>query len=375
MISAKHIAIVGAGASGLFLAKKLSERRGFQVTLFEKNRQVGAKLRASGGGKANIFNRDIWPQHYNQPEFVAELLKRYPPEALGDQFTDWGLVTITDMEERVYPATQFSQTVVDLLTEYPSGDVHLETGCDVQRVWNERGKWRINDLPARYDALVLSTGSPAGMIPKNQRGYNAYLQDLSLKINPLQPSLSGFVLKDYPQSLSGCRTKAIVSLYQGKKLVYKESGEITFKDDGLSGIVIMNLSAYYRRLSTPKDCRLEINLTYWDETFDVKTYLRRNHSVTGLLHPKLAALYNRHPFPIQKLAFDIADTYPMDAAQVAHGGIDLSEVDQDFASRKHPNLFILGEMLDVDGVCGGFNLFFAFASAALAARRIGKQLG
>ena len=375
MISSKHIAIVGAGASGLFLARKLSERRGLQVTLFEKNRQVGAKLRASGGGKANIFNRDIWPQHYNQPEFVAELLKRYPPEALGDQFTDWGLVTITDIEERVYPATQFSQTVVDLLTEYPSGNVHLETECDVQRVWNEHGKWRINDLPARYDALVLSTGSPAGMIPKNQRGYNAYLQDLSLKINPLQPSLSGFVLKDYPQSLSGCRTKAIVSLYQGKKLVYKESGEITFKDDGLSGIVIMNLSAYYRRLSTPKDCRLEINLTYWDETFDVKTYLRRNHSVTGLLHPKLAALYNRHPFPIQKLAFDIADTYPMDAAQVAHGGIDLSEVDQDFASRKHPNLFILGEMLDVDGVCGGFNLFFAFASAALAARRIGKQLG
>lgn len=375
MISSKHIAIVGAGASGLFLAKMLSERRGFQVTLFEKNRQVGAKLRASGGGKANIFNRDIWPQHYNQPEFVAELLKRYPPEALSDQFTDWGLVTITDIEERVYPATQFSQTVVDLLTEYSSGNVHLETGCDVQRVWNERGKWRINDLPARYDALVLSTGSPAGMIPKNQRGYNAYLQDLSLKINPLQPSLSGFVLKDYPQSLSGCRTKAIVSLYQGKKLVYKESGEITFKDDGLSGIVIMNLSAYYRRLSTPKDCRLEINLTYWDETFDVKTYLRRNHSVTGLLHPKLAALYNRHPFPIQKLAFDIADTYPMDAAQVAHGGIDLSEVDQDFASRKYPNLFILGEMLDVDGVCGGFNLFFAFASAALAARRIGKQLG
>ena len=374
MISSKHIAIVGAGASGLFLARKLSERRGLQVTLFEKNRQVGAKLRASGGGKANIFNRDIWPQHYNQPEFVAELLKRYPPEALGDQFTEWGLVTITDIEERVYPATQFSQTVVDLLTEYPSGNVYLETGCDVQRVWNEHGKWRINDLPARYDALVLSTGSPAGMIPKNQRGYNAYLQDLSLKINPLQPSLSGFLLKDYPKSLSGCRTKAIVSLYQGKKLVYKESGEITFKDDGLSGIVIMNLSAYYRRLSTPKDCRLEINLTYWDETFDVKTYLRRNHSVTGLLHPKLAALYNRHPFPIQKLAFDIADTYPMDAAQVAHGGIDLSEVDQDFASRKHPNLFILGEMLDVDGVCGGFNLFFAFASAALAARRIGKQL-
>ena len=369
----KHIAIIGAGASGLFLARKLSENPQLRITVFEKNRQVGAKLRASGGGKANIFNRDIRPEHYNQPEFIAELLQQYSPEQLENQFAAWGLVTIADEEGRVYPASQFSQTVVDVLTTYPSDNVQLITDFNIQHIGYEKNKWKINDLPTPFDTLVLASGSPAGMIPKNQRNYNQYLQDLSLKINPLQPSLSGFILKDYPKSLSGCRTKAIVSLYQGKKLIHKEFGEITFKDDGISGIVIMNLSAHYRRLSSTKNCHLEINLTYWDEHFDISTYLKRNQSVTGLLHPKLAALFKQKPFPIQQFSFPIEDTYPLDTAQVAHGGIDLSEIDNTFAARNHRNLYILGEMLDVDGVCGGYNLFFAFASAGVVVKCINQM--
>ena len=366
----KHIAIIGAGASGLFLAKKLSESPEMEVTLFEKNRQPGAKLRASGGGKANIFNRDVRPEHYNAPEFVAKQLEQFSPEQLEHQFAEWGLVTITDEESRVYPASQFSQTVVDVLTDYPDENVRLETNYNIQHIDYKNRKWTINDYPTLFNVLVLASGSPAGMIPKNQREYNSYLDSLTLKINNLQPSLAGFLLEDYPKSLSGCRSKANVSLYQGKKLIHKESGEITFKDDGVSGIVIMNLSAYYRRLSSTKNCRLEINLTYWDEDFDTKSYLRNNQKVTGLLHPKLAALFQQKPFDLHRLAFQIADTYALDTAQVAHGGIDLSEIDENFAARQYPNLYILGEMLDVDGVCGGYNLFFAFASAGVAAQSI-----
>lgn len=366
----KHIAIIGAGASGLFLSKELSEHPKLQVTVFEKNRQVGAKLRASGGGKANIFNRDVRPEHYSQPIFIEELLRQYSPEQLENQFAEWGMVTITDEEGRVYPASQFSQTVVDVLTEYPHENVLLETNYDIQHIEYKNRKWIINDYPTPFDILVLASGSPAGMIPKNQRGYNGYLDSLSLKTNSLQPSLAGFLLEDYPKSLSGCRTKAIVSLYQGKKLIHKESGEITFKDDGVSGIVIMNLSAYYRRLPSTKNCRLEINLTYWDEDFDFNTYLQQNQSVIGLLHPKLANLYQQKPFPIQKFSFQIEDTYPLDTAQVSHGGIALSEIDCNFAAKKYKSLYILGEMLDVDGVCGGYNLFFAFASAAVVGKVI-----
>ena len=303
---AKHIAIVGAGASGLFLARKLSEHPQLQVTVFEKNRQVGAKLRASGGGKANIFNRDIRPEHYNQPEFVAELLQHYSPEQLENQLAEWGLVTITDEEGRVYPASQFSQTVVDVLTHYPNENVQLVTNYDIQHLDYKNRKWKINDSPTLFDVLVLASGSPAGMIPKNQRGYNHYLQDLALKIN----------------------------------------------------------------LSSQKNCRLEINLTYWDENFDTSTYLRNNRNTTGLLHPKLAALHQQKPFDIHRLTFQIEDTYPLEGAQVCHGGIDLSEIDYTFAAKRFKNLYILGEMLDVDGVCGGYNLFFAFASAAVAGNSI-----
>lgn len=366
----KHIAIVGAGASGLFMARKLSEQPKFHVTVFEKNRQVGAKLRASGGGKSNIFNRNIHPENYNQPEFVATLLRHYSPSLLENQFAKWGLVTVSDEEGRVYPASQFSQTVVDVLTLYPNKNVNLETNYKIQHIDYKSNKWKINDHPTLFDIIVLASGSPAGMIPKNQQNYNQYLQDLSLKTNPLQSSLVGFILKDYPQSLSGCRTKAIVTLYQGKKIIHKEFGEITFKDDGVSGIVIMNLSAYYRRLPSTKNCHLEINLTYWDENFDIDTYLNDNQSVIGILHPKLADLYERQAFPIQHLTFQIEDTYPLEGAQVAHGGIDVSEVNEHFVAHKYHNLFILGEILDVDGICGGYNLFFAFASAAVASKNI-----
>ena len=325
----RHIAIVGAGASGLFLAKKLSEDKRFRITVFEKNRQIGAKLRASGGGKANIFNREIRPEHYNEPA-----------------------------------------SVVDVLNDLPKNRVEIVTEHNIQHLEYQNGKWYVNDFPTAFDAIALASGSPAGMIPKNQRNYNSYLQRIPLKTRTLEASLSGFKLAQYPKSLSGCRTKAIVSLYQSNKLIHKEFGEVTFKDEGVSGIVVMNLSAYYRRLPSRENCRLEFNLIYWDERFDAVAYLAKYGNAVGLLHPKLAALHQAKPFPVTALAFPIEDTYPMESAQVCHGGIDLSEVDENFAAKNHPGMYILGEMLDVDGVCGGYNLFFAFASAAVAAEHL-----
>jgi len=366
----RHIAIVGAGASGLFLAKKLSEDKRFRITVFEKNRQIGAKLRASGGGKANIFNREIRPEHYNEPAFLAKLLQKYTPERLEQQFADWGLVTVSDSEGRVYPASQFSQTVVDVLNDLPENRVEIVTEHNIQHLEYQNSKWYVDDFPTAFDAIVLASGSPAGMIPKNQRNYNSYLQRIPLKTRTLEASLSGFKLAQYPKPLSGCRTKAIVSLYQSNKLIHKEFGEVTFKDEGVSGIVVMNLSAYYRRLPSRENCRLEFNLIYWDERFDAVSYLAKYGNAVGLLHPKLAALHQAKPFPVTALAFPIEDTYPMESAQVCHGGIDLSEVDENFAAKNHPGMYILGEMLDVDGVCGGYNLFFAFASAAVAAEHL-----
>lgn len=363
----ENIAIIGAGASGLFLAKLLSDRADCAVYLFEKGKNVGTKLRASGGGKANIFNENITPSCYNQQDFMTQVLKSVQSEDVRAAFEQMGLSMVADEEGRVYPMTMFSQTVVDVLY---SERYTLELEYEVHRVCQKQGRWHINDYPVAFDKVVFATGSPANMIPKNREHYNAFLTDFNLKMQALQPSLVGFKMENYPKKLSGCRTKVIASLYQDNTLIHKEAGEVIFKDEGISGIVILNLSAYYNRLPSKKNCSVVLNFMYQNELYDVKAHLQKFGSMRGILHPKLNALYEQHPFDVKHFPLKIKDTYDIDTAQVCHGGIDVCEVDEHFALKRFPGLFVTGELLDVDGICGGYNLFFAFASAMMVARGI-----
>lgn len=363
----KRIAIIGAGASGLFLAKKLSGKRDVEVVVFEKNKQAGTKLRASGGGKCNLFNTYVDSDCYNNAEFAEKLLQKVTPVRLLQEFEEMGLRMMADEEGRVYPLSQFSQTVLDVLTENISSNVRMEMEHEVRKITSQDGKWLVEDDPVPFDKVVFASGTPANMIPRNRKDYNDYLKDFNITVNAFQPSLVGFVIKDYPKKLSGCRVKVIASLYQGEKLIHSEPGEVTFKDDGISGIVILNLSAYYNRLKDKKDCFVELNFLYANPDYDVQAHLRKYHSLRGLLHPKLNALYEREPFDVKKFKMEIEGLYDLAFAQVCHGGIALDEVDDRFALKKYPGIYVTGEMLDLDGICGGYNLFFAFASALLVA--------
>ncbi len=366
----KNIAIIGAGASGLLLSRILSDNAAVQVYVFDKCKHVGTKLRASGGGKANIFNTDVTPDCYNRPDFIARLLQKVTPEDLRRTFEQMGMPVIADEEGRAYPATQFSQTVVDVLWTPERSNVHPALEYEVRNIVSDKGKWQIDDLPTAFDHIVIATGTPANMIPKNRQQYNSFLMPLDLKWHALQPSLVGFKIAHYPKKLSGCRTKVIAALYQDNRLIHREAGEVTFKDDGISGIVILNLSAYYNRLPNKANCRIELNLMYHNEQFDVAEYLQKFGSLKGILHPKLNELYEQHPFDVKKMKLEIAGPYDLAFAQVCHGGIDLSEVDEDFSLKRYPGISVTGELLDIDGLCGGYNLFFAFASAMIVARKI-----
>lgn len=363
-----NIAVIGAGAAGLFLVKKLSFHEGLRVYVFEKALRAGAKLRASGGGKANIFNTNIFPEAYNRSDFMRQLLLQAGPDTIRSEFSDMGLAMVEDEEGRVYPSSEFSQTVVDVLLHPAAPDVHWVTGHEVRKVRPADSRWQIDDFPVLFDKVVFASGSPANMVFKNRRGYNAFLKDFNLKLHPYEPSLVGFRIAYADPSLSGCRTKAIVSLYHKGRLVHREKGEVLFKDDGISGIVILNMSAYYHRLPDKNDCELGLDFLYFDANFDVQEYKRRFGGFRGLLHPKLHAFYGRAPFDVKDYRLPVAGLYDLDCAQVCHGGIDLSEVDGQFALKRYPGLFAVGEMLDIDGICGGYNLFFAFASALAVAR-------
>lgn len=124
----KNIAIIGAGAAGLFAAAQFSRRRDISVVLFEKAPKVGTKLRASGGGRANILNTNIRGSFYNQPDFIANLLKSVDYKVIKKEFESMGLRLSADEEGRVYPATLFSQTVIDVLLNAMGDNVQIRTG-------------------------------------------------------------------------------------------------------------------------------------------------------------------------------------------------------------------------------------------------------
>lgn len=366
----RNIAIIGAGAAGLFAAKMLSAEANLHIMVFEKAQKVGTKLRASGGGRANLMNTRITGSCYNQPDFIDDILKTVDYKVIKSEFEKMGLRLSADEEGRVYPATLFSQTVIDVLLHNLGENVQIITEFEVKKLQNSRGKWQINEGKTLYDAVLLSSGSPAGIIAKNRQNYNGYLSDLKIKQEKLSASLVGFKLENYPKELSGCRARAAVTLLQNAKAVYSEAGEVMFKDDGISGIVVLNVSAYYNRLKTKENCLLSLDFLFDDKQLDVPVYLKRFGDLSGLLHPKLNRLYQKKPFDLRNFQTKISGVYDLEFAQVCHGGIALCEVDNSFGLRRYPSLYAVGEMLDIDGVCGGYNLFFAFASAYQAAKSI-----
>lgn len=366
----RKIAIIGAGASGLFLAQKLSRYRQFEIHVFEKAKLAATKLRASGGGKANIFNMNLSPDCYNRETFMKHFLQQVDGPTIRQEFVNLGLTMTTDEEGRVYPSSQFAQTVVDVLMNNCKENVHFHYEFEVLKVWREDDYWKMNDFPVLFDIVILASGSPANMILKNRKDYNHYLTDFNLKTNEIRPSLVGFKIKNAAKELAGCRTKAIAALYQHNKLIHKEMGEVLFKEDGISGIVILNLSAYYNRLKTKEDCSIGLNFIYFDKKFNTHEYLNTFHSLRGVLHPKLNQLYEKQEFDVKNYKLSIEEPYDLAYAQVCHGGIDLSEIHDNFMLKDFPNIYVTGEMLDVDGICGGYNLFFAFATAYVVGKSI-----
>lgn len=365
-----HIAIVGAGASGLFLNRLLSSRKDCRITVFEKSEKVGVKLKASGGGKANLLNTDIRPEHYNRPAFMQDILQQADAARVRRTWESFGLLTRADEEGRVYPLSFFSQTALDTLLDGLPSNSSIRCGCEVTQLRPEKGKWKINGEDILYDKVVLCSGSPAGMIARNRKDYNAYLQDLGLETIPLSPSLVGFRIRNFPRRLDGCRAKAEVRMLQDGKEVFREAGEVTFKEDGLSGIVVLNASAIYNRLPSKENCCLLLDFLYTEKDWELQRHLQRHRSLCGVLHPKLNELFRRQPFDPRAFRLDIEDTYALDFAQVCHGGIATDEVDAHLALKKHPGIYAGGEMLDIDGVCGGYNLFFAFACACIISDNI-----
>ncbi len=352
------IAVIGAGASGLFLSMLLKDK--YDITIFERNKKVASKLLASGNGRCNLLNKNINPGNYNNPQFIKRLLDKVSFVDIYNIFKEKGLEMISDDEGRVYPLSNISSTVLNILLENINAKIILNH--TVKKITKNGSKYIIDDYLEEFDYVVLGSGSIASLpIEKMESTYN-YLNSLNILRTKLNPSLVGFKTKEGFKNIQGVRVKALVKLYVDSKLICEERGEVIFKNDGISGIVIMNMSSYYNRCNK-KNPYLVLDIL--EGLNDV--YLK------GALNPLLYEYVIKNKIDVHNFLINIISTYDYTSSQVVSGGVPLFLINDNFSLVNDNNIYLMGEMLDIDGVCGGYNMFFAFASSYVIAGVLGYE--
>ena len=410
----RTVAVIGGGAAGMMAAIEAA-RAGAIVTLIEKNPQLGKKLATTGNGRCNYTNLDMGDQIGGKfrgfhPEFAEAALDVLPPEAVLDWFREIG-VEPRFRGSYVYPNSDQASAVVDALREELhrlSVKVHYNAEVkSVQRIDDAYFLIQCTDAVVKADRVILAAGSKAA--PKTGSNGDGYFiaRKLGHTIVPYVPALCGIrCAGDAFRALAGIRTEAALELVVDGHSVDREVGELQLVDYGISGIPVFQLSRYAAyALQEGKKAAVYINFLpgFTDEAEDprecaLRLYRQRQERLagrkmesffTGLLHQKLGQLLlrmgNVRPeLPVAELSEKQlrslaslsvrfkAECVEMNGflqAQVVAGGVDTTEVDPcTMASRLVPGLYFAGEVLDIDGICGGYNLQWAWASGFVAGR-------
>ena len=410
----RTVAVIGGGAAGMMAAIEAA-RAGAIVTLIEKNPQLGKKLATTGNGRCNYTNLDMNDRIGGKfrgfhPEFATPSLDALPPEAVLDWFRAIG-VEPRFRGSYVYPNSDQASAVVDALREELhrlSVKVHYNAEVkSVQRVEDGFFLIQCTDAVVKADRVILAAGSKAA--PKTGSNGDGYFiaRKLGHTIVPYVPALCGIrCAGDAFRALAGIRTEAALEFVVDGHCVDREAGELQLVDYGISGIPVFQLSRYAAyALQEGKKAAVYINFLpgFTEEVEDpkdraVQLFRQRQQRLagrkmesffTGLLHQKLGQLLlrmaNVRPeLPVTELSekqlrslaslsvrfkAECVEMNGFQQAQVVAGGVDTTEVDSDtMASRLVPGLYFAGEVLDIDGICGGYNLQWAWASGFVAGR-------
>ena len=384
----KDIIIIGGGAAGLMAscaAAHVLKKRG-SVLVLEGNAKLGRKLLATGNGRCNLTNLNVSPAHYHgDVTAIQDLLHEYTPEAICAVFREMGLVTKPDSEGRVYPQNQQAAAVLSALRwdaeKYGVSFSEEHTVSKIEKVKSGFTLICTDGTQLFTKQCILTCGGAASPRHSCGEGYTLAKQ-LGHTVTKLYPSLTQLTVRAKQwKTLSGTRAPANAVLLADGKPVYEESGEVQFTDTGISGICVFGLSVYageFFALGTirnKKYASLAVQLDLLPDMAyqDVLDYLLEmtklyparaaGDLLSGLLNiKKLASLLNGW-------RLDITGTKDFSAAQVTAGGVPLTELDpHTMASKKAPGLYLAGEMLNIHGDCGGYNLHFAWASGITAGK-------
>ena len=401
------IGIIGGGASGMAAALAAAENESVRVVLLERQARVGRKLQATGNGRCNLTNlhAEEGGYHGDEASFADYAIGRFGPEATLNWFRCFGLFTVAEDSGRVYPYSDQANSVLDVLRfalEKPNIEVKL--GFEVEKVKKTVNGFRVEskEETLECDKLIVACGGLAGTkLGGTMSGYKL-LRSFGHKCTKLRPTLvqlkSGW---NGISALKGVRANCHAAIYHNGQLHRESTGEIQFTEYGISGPVIFEISRDACQGSGEWLCRLNFLPEIPDAVLKEELLRRRNTSLpvsellTGILHNRLGRVITQTVgisgyVPVQQLEkpemeavcqavknFDISLTEPMgmDCAQVTAGGIVTKEFEATtMESRLVPGLYACGEVLDIDGDCGGYNLQWAWSSGHLAGSHAGGIL-
>lgn len=400
------VGIIGAGAAGMAAALAASENPDVDVLLIERQNRVGRKLQATGNGRCNLSNLHALEGHYHgeNAEFAKHALEAFNPEATLSWFADLGLYTVTEPSGKVYPYSDQANSVVDILRfalERPN--IQLITGYDVSRIRRNATGFLIEGTgaPVECQKLIVACGGLAGTaLGGSMSGYKL-LRSFGHHVTKLRPNLVQ-IKSSWPgvKALKGVRANCYVKIYCDDKLWSESSGELQFTEFGISGPVIFEISRDVCAEKGEWKAVLDFLPDWTTERLCDELSRRCDRSIltddilTGLLHNRLGRtltqasgvrlgqpigtvdreMVKQISCSVKMFDVDLTEPLGMDSAQVTAGGIYTSEFrPESMESRLVPGLYACGEVLDIDGDCGGYNLQWAWSSGHLAGIQAAKK--
>ncbi len=400
----KKIGIIGGGASGMVCAI-VAAGGGCDVTLIEKNKKLGRKILASGNGRCNITNRDISQEYYHGHHLlcVKEVLKHFNRKDMQNFFSKLGLELIENDDGRVFPMSLQASSVVAFLEDaLIQNGVDIKIQTEVKNIKYIGSKFLVTtqEEELSFDKVVVATGSYAmASLGSSADGYR-FAKNFGHEVYPTFASLVQLVSSDrFVKYASGVKIDALLSAYVEKNLVDQRRGDLLFTDYGLSGLAVLDISrSVVSALFKGKSCMIKIDLLPDVSISTLKKLLQKKAQqfpkkspslwLNGILHKKLVNLLlektdlyglltlqtkqlNTLAYTIKNLSIPISDSKGAKSAEVLAGGISCAQVDEKtFMSKLQKDLYFTGEVLDVDGDRGGYNLHFAWASGYLAGKKL-----
>ena len=398
------IGIIGAGASGMAAALAAAEDENIQVILMERQARVGRKLAATGNGRCNLTNLHAMEGgfHGENEEFSRVALEQFDVNSTLSWFRSLGLYTVAEDSGRVYPYSDQANSVVDVLRfALEKSNIQLLTGFEVVKVKKVDDGFRVEsaDEVIFCDKLIIACGGLAGTkLGGSMSGYKL-LRSFGHKCTKLRPTLVQ-LRSDWSgcASLKGVRANCHAAIYHNEQLHSQSAGELQFTEFGLSGPVMFEISRDACQGGGNWVCKLD--LLPGMDIEELKTELIRRQGtnwnaeelLTGILHNRLGRVLTQSVGikgtwkikdlndaqivevcdAVKNLEVTLTEPMGMDSAQVTAGGIVTDEFDPNtLESRLVPGLYACGEVLDVDGDCGGYNLQWAGSSGRLAGTMAG----